>query len=139
MTTEQKFHAPCPHGATGPFCGQCYEEGPYATIAALRAELDAARAREQQLVAELECAGHDIDDLLAREAKLRAVLRQCKCIGVRDYATCDQRREPVSRMCPRCAALAEGGTRRKAIEALAAEAQALGLYDAEGEDTHEAQ
>ena len=103
------------------------------------AELDAARAREQQLVAELECAGHDIDDLLAREAKLRAVLRQCKCIGVRDYATCDQRREPVSRMCPRCAALAEGGTRRKAIEALAAEAQALGLYDAEGEDTHEAQ
>ena len=60
MTTEQKFHAPCPHGATGPFCGQCYEEGPYATIAALRAELDAARAER--------------DALKARVAKLREAL-----------------------------------------------------------------
>ena len=49
MTPERQFHAPCPHGCTGPFCKQCYEESPYATIEKLGAELDAARAREQAL------------------------------------------------------------------------------------------
>lgn len=49
MTPERQFHAPCPHGCTGPFCKQCYEESPYATIEKLGAALDAARAREAKL------------------------------------------------------------------------------------------
>ena len=60
--------------STGPACYFAdvvdgLREADAAEMADLRAELDAARAREQQLLT--ECAGYDIDDLLARAAKLR--------------------------------------------------------------------
>lgn len=134
MTTEQKFHAPCPHGATGPFCGQCYEEGPYATIAALRAELDAARAREQQLEASLHSlccavcrepgakgwcqscfdrACKEVDQARgawAREAKLRealkAVVNGNDIAAERNHSIEAWPGSPIRRQA--CAALAEG-------------------------------
>lgn len=55
------------------------------TIAKLLAELDAAKAQVQRLM---------------------AVVRQCPCIGRRDYTTCSGRRASINQMCPRCAALA---------------------------------
>ena len=58
------------------------------SIAKLLAELDAAKAQVQRLM---------------------AVVRQCPCIGRRDYTTCSGRRASINQMCPRCAALAEGG------------------------------
>lgn len=103
-------------------------------IAQVRLAYITESAQFPVMVEDVPALVNELESLRARVQRLMAVVRQCPCIGRRDYTTCSGRRASIDQMCPRCAALAEGGTRRKAIEALAAEAQALGLYDAEGED-----